>query len=76
VYPDNRSSIRFETLREGIQDAEKIRILREDLAKSNNLDALDHLNQTVEQFNVTSKPEDFESMLKNAKNMLNILAEK
>ena len=76
VYPDNRSSIRFETLREGIQDAEKIRILREDLAKSNNLDALDHLNQTVAQFNVTSKPEDFESMLKNAKNTLNILAEK
>lgn len=29
VYPDARSSIRFERLREGIQDAEKIRILKD-----------------------------------------------
>jgi hypothetical protein len=31
IYPAGRSSIRFERLREGIQDAEKIRILREDI---------------------------------------------
>jgi hypothetical protein len=34
VYPGGRSSIRFERLREGIQDYEKIRILREELAKN------------------------------------------
>ena len=76
VYPDNRTSIRFETLREGIQDAEKIRVLREELQAKNMLDELDHLNKVVAQFNVTSKPENFEGMLKDAKNTLNILAEK
>lgn len=34
VYPDARSSIRFERLREGIQDVEKIRVLRRDLMTS------------------------------------------
>jgi hypothetical protein len=34
VYPEARSSIRFERLVEGIQDAEKIRILREELEKA------------------------------------------
>lgn len=76
VYPDNRSSIRFETLREGIQDAEKIRVLREELSKRNMLDELNHLNQVVAQFNVTSKPDNFENMLQDAKNTLNFLAEK
>ncbi|WP_084647738.1 DUF4091 domain-containing protein [Gelidibacter mesophilus] len=76
VYPDNRSSIRFEKLREGIQDAEKIRILREGLEAQGMLDELDHLNQVVAQFNVTSKPDNFEKMLQDAKNQLNILAQK
>lgn len=75
VYPDNRSSIRFETLREGIQDAEKIRLLREELTERKLLDELDHLDKVVAQFNVTSKPVNFEAMLKDAKNVLNILAE-
>ncbi|AUC83836.1 hypothetical protein CW731_00390 [Polaribacter sp. ALD11] len=74
VYPKNRSSIRFETLREGIQDAEKIRILREELVKENRLNELDHLNKVVNQFNITKKPENLESMLQDAKNTLNILA--
>lgn len=76
VYPDNRTSIRFETLREGIQDAEKIRIIREDLLKNNRLDDLNRLNQIVAQFNITTKPENLESMLKEAKKALNVLAEK
>ena len=33
IYPGPRSSIRFERLREGIQDYEKIRLLREALTK-------------------------------------------
>jgi hypothetical protein len=33
IYPDARSSVRFERLREGIQDYEKIRILRARLAE-------------------------------------------
>lgn len=34
VYPDAQSSIRFERLREGIQDYEKIKILRKELAEN------------------------------------------
>lgn len=35
IYPGSRSSIRFERLREGIQDFEKIRILRAGLVEEN-----------------------------------------
>ncbi len=35
VYPENKSSIRFERLIQGLQDVEKLRILREEIAKSN-----------------------------------------
>jgi hypothetical protein len=73
VYPDNKSSIRFETLREGIQDAEKIRILREYFTKRKMLDKLDYLNQTVHKFNITEKPENLDDMLQNAKSVINTL---
>ena len=76
VYPDNRSSIRFETLREGIQDAEKIRILREDFTLRNRTAELDSLNTLVQKFTITTKPKDLEKLVKDAKNTLNILAEK
>ena len=76
VYPDARSSIRFETLREGIQDAEKIRILREDFANRNLIEELNFLNEIVAQFNITSEPENLEDLLRNAKSALNILAKK
>ncbi len=76
IYPGARSSIRFETLREGIQDAEKIRILREDFTNRNLIEELKFLNEIVAQFNITSKPENLEDLLRNAKNALNILAEK
>lgn len=76
VYPGNRSSIRFETLREGIQDAEKIRILREGFELNDQHDELDHLNEVVSQFNITKKPADLEGMLEAAKETLNTLAEK
>ncbi len=76
VYPENRSSIRFEKLREGIQDAEKITILRKELKANNMLDELDYLNGVVAKFNITTKPDDLERMLKDAKNTLNVLTEK
>lgn len=46
IYPGPRSSIRFERLIEGIQDCEKIRILRQELTGSK----LDKLNKTVSMF--------------------------
>ncbi|MDR2148027.1 MAG: DUF4091 domain-containing protein, partial [Tannerella sp.] len=59
VYPDARSSIRFERLREGIQDAEKIRILREQFSQSSDGDApekLARLNEELAKFNIPGIP--------------------
>ena len=39
VYPDARSSVRFERLIEGIQDYEKIRILKKELAMNPSMEA-------------------------------------
>lgn len=50
VYPGDRSSIRFERLIEGIQDAEKIRILRDSLAAAGDDAKLKELNETVALF--------------------------
>ncbi|TMU57028.1 DUF4091 domain-containing protein [Flagellimonas algicola] len=76
VYPGNRSSIRFETLREGIQDAEKVRVLREDFSSRNMQEELAALNTLVNQFNITEKPENLEQMLRDAKHQINTLSEK
>ena len=59
TYPGARSSIRFERLREGIQDAEKIRVLRKQLSLSSNdetLVKLEKLNNFLEKFNNPSVP--------------------
>jgi hypothetical protein len=74
VYPDNRSSIRFERLLEGIQDAEKIRILREEFKNRNMEEQVEYLNEVVAQFNRTTKPSNLNEMVKNGKNILNRLA--
>lgn len=50
VYPDGRSSIRMERLIEGVQDFEKIRILREEFARTGAKSKLDKLNKTVNSF--------------------------
>ncbi|MFX1703719.1 DUF6067 family protein [Chitinophaga sp. CC14] len=50
VYPGPRSSIRYERLIEGIQDYEKIRILREAFAKSGNAAGLSKLDNLLKPF--------------------------
>lgn len=50
VYPGGRSSIRMERLIEGIQDYEKIRILREEFQANGKKSKLAQLNRTVAQF--------------------------
>jgi hypothetical protein len=77
VYPDARSSIRFERLLEGIQDAEKIRILREKLEKegtAGSIEKLNKLNETVALFNRTSKPDDPGKLLAKGKKILEELS--
>lgn len=74
VYPNARSSIRFERLIEGIQDFEKIRILREDLKKTNtaeSLSKLDKLNAEVAKFNTIQPTEPVNEMLNRAKMIIN-----
>ena len=44
VYPEGNSSIRFEKLREGISDFEKIRILRQLAANSSDIKTKDSMN--------------------------------
>ncbi len=77
VYPDARSSIRFERLREGIQDAEKIRILREELQNEPSAEAkqkLELLNQTVALFNSTEKPDNLDELMARGKQVLEELS--
>ncbi|MFT3704529.1 MAG: DUF6067 family protein [Agriterribacter sp.] len=52
VYPGPRSSIRFEKLTEGIQDFEKIRILKEELTKKGDAASLQKLNQLLQTFDI------------------------
>lgn len=70
VYPEARSSIRFERLREGIQDVEKVRILRNELTG----EKLKMLNDEVAKFN-TVTPEKYVQMLNDAKKLVNELSE-
>jgi hypothetical protein len=54
VYPGARSSIRFERLREGIQDFEKFTILREYLKKSGEVEKLKQLESVLNLFQLDS----------------------
>ncbi|MGJ1269730.1 glycoside hydrolase domain-containing protein [Sphingobacterium spiritivorum] len=51
IYPDVKTSIRFEKLIEGIQDAEKIRIIREKLKGEGKTAELNKLESVIQEFN-------------------------
>jgi hypothetical protein len=73
VYPGAMSSIRFERLVEGIQDAEKIRLLREELAASGTDEArekLESLEAMLRVFDVKEKPEGTDELLNRGKAFL------
>ena len=77
VYPDARSSIRFERLVEGIQDAEKIIILREEYENSNSDESrvkLKYLNETLTHFNIQLKPDNLEELIADGKRVLDELS--
>lgn len=72
IYPGPRSSIRWERVIEGIQDAEKIRILREDFKAKKQNGKLDKLNKAVSLFtheNLT--PENAGEMVNTGRKVLN-----
>jgi len=77
VYPGARSSIRFERLVEGIQDAEKIRILREKFRNADKETAnlrLLLLDETVARFNSIGRPENAEALMRQGKKVLEELS--
>ncbi|MGQ7870259.1 glycoside hydrolase domain-containing protein [Sunxiuqinia sp. sy24] len=77
VYPDARSSIRFERLREGIQDAEKIRLLRDEFQNNSSAESQDklrQLNELLSRCNVTARPADFNELMQDAKETLESLS--
>ncbi|WP_353125041.1 DUF4091 domain-containing protein [Parapedobacter pyrenivorans] len=57
IYPDGRSSIRFERMKEGIQDAEKIRILREQFTVGADAEKLAVLEEVLARFDIKAAPE-------------------
>ena len=74
VYPDARSSIRFERLVEGVQDAEKIRVLRKqylDEGSTESIAKLNQLNEVISYFNTLEPSEDWNERLNEAKLLLN-----
>jgi len=71
VYPGPRSSIRFERLVEGIQDYEKIRLLKADFSKNNSAQ-LAQLQQLLDGFDINAlKETPAATMLVKAKEMMN-----
>ena len=74
VYPDARSSIRFEMLRDGIEDAEKIRLLRTKFISKNQTGKLRMLNELVASFNVKERPVQMDEMIQSAQKQLNDLS--
>lgn len=79
VYPGSRSSIRFERLREGIQDFEKIRILRSELIAENCEEArikLNKLDDVLSKFEIsTLKDTPAKVFVNNGKKTINYLSE-
>lgn len=74
VYPNGRSSIRMERLIEGIQDYEKIRILREEFEKNGNKGKLNKLNKMVSLFQGDALIEQpAEVMVSKGRDLLNSL---
>lgn len=70
VYPDARSSIRFERLIEGIQDFEKIKIIRKEFV--NDPDKLKRLNDVISYFTIKGKGnQSTENMVRDARKILN-----
>ncbi len=76
IYPGGRSSIRFERLREGIQDAEKIRILRAEPGSGNSAGSDEkraRLEAVIAPFASREPAADLHERLAEAKRVLNEL---
>jgi hypothetical protein len=73
VYPGANSSIRFEKLKEGIQDYEKIRILRELITQSKNNEAIKLLKNLDDHLKTIISDPDFNNRDYNVARMSGIV---
>lgn len=71
VYPLGRSSLRFENLKFGVQNFEKIRLLREEFSSKNQSDKLKKIDEILEIFKVENLEKTAaKNAIENARKML------
>lgn len=73
VYPENRTSIRFEKVIDGIEDFEKVKILRKELSGKGDKKSLKEIDDLLGEFSISNfekgiKPE---VTVRNAQNVIN-----
>ncbi len=74
IYPGPRTSIRFERFLYGVQQSEKIRILKEEYRAANNVKALQALEKTLSVLTSANALKDgCEHMVKYVKEQINVL---
>ena len=71
VYPQNRSSIRFERTLEGIQDYTKVMIIKKLLHAKGNMEEIKRLDEAIQRLNNPSRTIDWNAKLNAAKMLLN-----
>ncbi|MGN6509131.1 MAG: DUF4091 domain-containing protein, partial [Chitinophaga sp.] len=71
TYPQARSSIRYERLVEGIQDYEKVRIVKRLLEEKKDYSKLKQLNAAIAKLNSFSRYDGWNDDLNAAKKLLN-----
>lgn len=74
VYPQGRSSIRYERMVEGIQDYEKVKIVRRALEEQGNKQALEKLDVAIRKLNNPNRRDGWNEELNTAKVLLNQLS--
>ncbi len=74
VYPGARSSIRFERMVEGIQDYEKIQIVKNQLTEKNDKEGLSRLHKAIQKLSTVEPTANWNIDLNNAKDLLTELS--
>lgn len=74
VYPQGRSSIRYERMVEGIQDYEKVKIVKKALAEKGNTQASAKLDAAIQKLNNPNRRDGWNDELNAAKSLLNELS--
>jgi len=73
VYPYGRSSIRYERILEGVQDYEKIQIIKQ-ILKTKNDGNMQKLQEAINKLKITKRTNDWNENLNKAKQLLNDLS--